>query len=282
MDLAPIEQLFFWIALVLYAVTTGGYVYALVFGNKGILSFFSRVIALGFICHTISIWGRYDATGHLPWSGDYETSLAGSWLIILFALVVTKRRPDLRLMGLAVLPFIVLLMGFGVMRDPTLVPMNATLKTIWLYIHVYFALISFGAYTLAMGTGVLYLLKRPYEDAAPDRANPVIMQLPSMERLDELTFRYVAFGFITDAFMIAAGAIWAKDLWGSYWNWDPVETWSLVSWLIYGLAIHLRITMGWRGTRFAWLVIAALSTVLIAYFGVTFIVNSSLHIFNVR
>jgi len=279
---APLEQIFFWISLVLYALATGGYVYALVFRNERVLSPLSLVIAVGLICETIAIWGRFDATGHLPWSGDYEISLIGSYLIIFFSLLVTMRRPNLRLMGLAVLPFVVLLMGFGVMRQPTLAPLNATLKTVWLYIHVYFAMISFGAYTLAMGTGILYLVKRKTEATASEDMNPLIRQLPSLERLDELTFRYIVFGFITDAFMIAAGAIWAKDLWGSYWSWDPVETWSLISWLIYGLAIHLRLTMGWRGGRFAWLAIGAISSVLIAYFGVTFVVNSSIHMFNVR
>jgi len=279
---APIEQFFFWAALVLYALTTGGYVYALVFRNDRVLPVFTRIIALGLVFHTIAIWGRYDATGHLPWSGDYETSFGGGWLIILFALIATRLRPDLRLMGLAVLPFVVLLMGFGAMRSPSLVPMNATLKTVWLYIHVYFALISFGAYTLAMGTGVLYLLKRKGEGGDPENQNPVLRQLPTTDRLDELTFRYIVFGFITDAFMIAAGAVWAKNLWGSYWSWDPVETWSLISWLIYGLAIHLRITMGWYGGRFAWLAIGAITSVLVAYFGVTFVVNSSIHMFEVR
>lgn len=279
--MAPIEQLFFWAALVIYAVTSAGYIYALVFGNSRVLPLFSKAIAVGLLCETVAIAGRYAATGHLPWSGDYETALAGSWLIILFSLLVTLRRPDLRLMGLAVLPFVALLMGFGVMRQPTLEPLNATLKTIWLYIHVYFAMISFGAYTLAMATGALYLLKRKKE-ATGAASNPVIGQLPAIDRLDELTFRYIVFGFITDAFMIAAGAIWAKDLWGSYWSWDPVETWSLISWLIYGLSIHLRVTMGWRGGRFAWLAIAALSSVLIAYFGVTFVVSSSVHMFQVR
>jgi ABC-type transport system involved in cytochrome c biogenesis permease subunit len=82
--------------------------------------------------------------------------------------------------------------------------------------------------------------------------------------------------------MISAGAIWAKDLWGSYWTWDPVETWSLISWIIYGIAIHLRVTFGWRQMRLAWLVIAALSTVIISFFGVNFIVSNSLHMFDVR
>jgi ABC-type transport system involved in cytochrome c biogenesis permease subunit len=94
-------------------------------------------------------------------------------------------------------------------------------------------------------------------------------------------FRYVVFGFITDAIMISAGSIWAKDLWGSYWSWDPVETWSLISWLIYGIVIHLRVTLGWRGSKLAWLVIGALTTVLISFFGVNLVVDTSMHFFNV-
>jgi ABC-type transport system involved in cytochrome c biogenesis permease subunit len=111
--------------------------------------------------------------------------------------------------------------------------------------------------------------------------NPSYEKFPSLDRLDELIFRYVIFGFITDTIMIGAGAIWAKDLWGSYWSWDPVETWSLVSWLIYGITIHLRVTFGWRESRLAWLAIIALSSVIISFFGVTFVVSSSLHMFNV-
>ena len=106
--------------------------------------------------------------------------------------------------------------------------------------------------------------------------------MPSLSRLDELIFRYITFGFIMDSIMIVAGSIWAKDLWGSYWSWDPVETWSLISYLVYGTAIHLRVTMGWRDARMAWLAITLLSTVIISFFGVTFLVNSSLHIFQVR
>jgi ABC-type transport system involved in cytochrome c biogenesis permease subunit len=82
--------------------------------------------------------------------------------------------------------------------------------------------------------------------------------------------------------MLVAGSIWAEGLWGSYWSWDPVETWSLISYLVYGIVIHLRVTLGWRDQRQAWLVIAALSTVVISFFGVNFVVNSSLHVFNVR
>lgn len=278
--MSPVESVLFWLSAVIYALTTGVCVYSAVFGKTGALRYVTGLTALGFIIHSGAIVARRVATGHLPWSGDYENSLLGGWLIILFLLAVMVRRKDLRLLAIAVLPFTVLLMGYGGMSNPVLTPLNATLKTVWLSIHVYFAMISFGAYTIGMGTGVLYLLK--VRAAATGKVNQTLLQMPSVEKLDELTFRYLLFGFITDAFMIAAGAIWAKDLWGSYWSWDPVETWSLISWLVYGLAIHLRITMGWRGDKFAWIAIAALSTVLVTYFGVNFFVESSLHVFNAR
>ena len=102
-----------------------------------------------------------------------------------------------------------------------------------------------------------------------------------LDRLDELMFRSTVFGFITDAIMIAAGSIWAKSLWGSYWSWDPVETWSLLSWLIYGLALHLRITMGWRGRKLAWLLVFAIIGVLVSFWGVNLVMEGSLHVFNV-
>ena len=114
-------------------------------------------------------------------------------------------------------------------------------------------------------------LDRVLEKVEPER----------LKRLDELMFRSTAFGFITDTVMIAAGSIWAKDLWGSYWSWDPVETWSLLSWLVYGVSLHLRITLGWRGRRLAWLLVFAIIGVLISFWGVNLVMEGSAHVFNV-
>jgi ABC-type transport system involved in cytochrome c biogenesis permease subunit len=107
-------------------------------------------------------------------------------------------------------------------------------------------------------------------------------KFPRLEVIDENMFKFVVYGFIADAIMIVAGAIWAKDLWGSYWGWDPVEVWSLISWLLYGLAIHLRVTLGWRGRRLAWLMIFLISTVIITYWGINAVVEQSRHIFGVK
>jgi len=274
------ESIFFWAALVMYAAAAGGYSYSIIFKNERVMPKLIMAIVSGALLHTAAIAARVYAQGHFPWSSDYDNGLMGGWFIIMATLYVVWRQKPLRILGAATLPAVLLIMGYGVMRRPVLEPMAATLKSFWLYIHVFFAWISFGAYALAMGAGVVYLLRERAREKGAETG--YYEQFPSQERLDELMFRYLVFGFVNNAVMIAAGAIWAKDLWGNYWSWDPVETWSLVSWLMYGLAIHLRVTMGWRGSRFAWIAVLALSTVIINFFGVTLVAKSSLHMFNVR
>jgi cytochrome c-type biogenesis protein CcsB len=274
------EIIFFWLALAIYSLAAGGYIYAIVFKNPRPMPKLSLLVVAGFLAHTAAICLRFAAQGHLPWAGDYENSLMGGWFVIAGTLYVSWRNRSLQGLAIGSLPLVVIMMGYGYMRNPVLTPLAASFKTNWLYIHVYFAWLAFSAYTLAMASGVLYLLKR--NSGKGREANPVLDRFPALERLDELIFRYVIFGFITDTIMIIAGAIWAKDLWGNYWNWDPVETWSLFYWHAYGICIHLRVTFGWREKRQAWLVIVALSTVIISFFGVTFVVNTSLHMFNVR
>jgi len=274
------ESILFWITLSIYAMVCGGFIYSIVFKNERPLPKLTALLAGGLVLHSATIAARFASTGHLPWSGDYEYSLMGGWFIIAGSLFVARRNKELQPLAAATVPLVVVMMGYGVMRNPTLNPMAASLKTGWLYIHVYFAWLSFCSYTLAMAAGVLYLLKRPA--AGDQEPHPFYERFPSLERLDELIFRYIVFGFVTDSIMLVAGSIWAEGLWGSYWNWDPVETWSLISYLIYGIIIHLRVTMGCKGTRQAWLAVLALTTVVISFFGVTFVVNSSLHVFKVR
>jgi cytochrome c-type biogenesis protein CcsB len=274
------EIIFFWVTLVMFALATGGYIYSIVFKNPVFMPKMTWLVTAGFTALTVAIGVRFSATGHLPWSGDYESGLMGGWFIIAGTLIVGWRNRKLQGLAMIATPLVIFLMGYGYMKNPALTPMAASLKTVWLYIHVYFAWLAFGAYALAMAAGVLFLLKQ--KDEAREFRNPTYERFPTLAGLDELMFRYVVFGFITDTIMICAGAVWAKDLWGSYWSWDPVETWSLVSWLIYGITIHLRVTFGWRENKLALMVIAALSTVIISFFGINLVVNSSLHAFKVR
>jgi cytochrome c-type biogenesis protein CcsB len=255
-------------------------VYALVFANERFLGRMVAVATLGFAVHTGTIAARYAAQGHLPWAGDYENALFGGWFVVGLTLLAAWRQRGLNVLALGTLPVVLLLMGYGVMRQPALTPLAASLRSNWLVIHVFFAWLSFGAYALAMAGGIVWLLKRRNGDRA--RQNPIFGRFPELDRLEELLFRWIVFGFVTDAVMIASGAIWARELWGSYWSWDPVETWSLVTWIIYGTAIHLRVTRGWRGARFAWVSAIGMVGVVVTFFGVTFVVDTSNHFFNVR
>lgn len=274
------ETLFYWIMLVIYSLASGGYIYSFIFKNSRVVPKLTFFTAVGFAFHCAAIGARYLAQGHLPWAGDYENAMMGGWFIIAGSFLVGWRNKALQGLAAVTVPLVVIMLGFGIMRNPALAPMAANLKSIWLYIHVYFAWLAFGSYTLAMAAGVLYLLKR--RNTSKGCVNPTFESFPSLERLDELIFKYVVFGFIMDSIMITAGSIWAKDLWGSYWSWDPIETWSLVAWLTYGFFIHMRVIFGWRDASMAWLAIFALSLVGITFFGVNLFEGTSLHVFQTK
>jgi cytochrome c-type biogenesis protein CcsB len=274
--MAPFETIFVWIAIGLYSVSSVLYIFSFVFKKETILQWVIYPVILAFLIHSAAIAARFMAIGNLPVAGDYETALGGTWIILLVTIYLSIRHKSLRPIGVATLPFCLILLGFGVMRSPVLSPMAASVRSFWLYIHVLFAQIAFGAYTIAFAFGILYLLK----EKNPDKE--FHNRLPELPRIDDLMFKFVVFGFITDAVMVASGAIWAKNLWGNYWSWDPVETWSLITWVIYGLVIHLRVTMGWKGRKMAWLVIFALTGMIITFFGINLFVDTSIHVFDVE
>jgi len=261
----------FWSCLVLYALAVAAQIYAAVFEKPVWARRALPVVAAGLVLHTILVGWRWALTGHVPTIGDFENALMGGWFIVVMVLwAAWKQRYPLLAAG--TLPFALIIMGGGAFSGTEPRPMVAALQSFWLYIHIFFAWLAYGAYTVACGTGIVYLLKtrQGRSPAAEDLA-----------RLEELMVRSTVFGFITDAIMIAAGSIWAKNLWGAYWSWDPVETWSLLSWLIYGLALHLRFTLRWGGRRLAWLLVWAIIGVLVSFWGVNVVMQGSEHIFNV-
>lgn len=269
----------FWAVLVDYALMVGAQIWAQTFRREKVAALARIGILAGFAFHTALVAWRWIETGHVPTIGNFENALAGGWFIVAMTLWAARRDRS-PLLAAGALPFALLIMGGGALSDTAVRPMVASLKSFWLYIHIFFAWLAYGAYTVACGAAIVYLSKTRASrrnGGGPD--DPATKS--SLDRLDELMFRSTVFGFITDAVMIGAGSIWARNLWGSYWSWDPVETWSLISWLIYGLALHLRITLGWRGRRLAWVLALAIVGVLISFWGVNIVMRGSAHVFNV-
>jgi ABC-type transport system involved in cytochrome c biogenesis permease subunit len=109
----------------------------------------------------------------------------------------------------------------------------------------------------------MYLLKE-------QNSGGIYERLPEPQAIDNLSYRFVAGGFIMYGLMIVSGAFWSNTVKGNYWNWDPVEVWSLISWLIYGIYLHLRITFGWRGRKLAWYALIAVVVMIVSYWGIPF------------
>ncbi len=256
-----VEVLSFYISLFLYLFSNiygyFNYFFKKDFNFKRIY----KITLLAFFFHFFTIIFRTILTKHIPVIGNYENILMGSFFLVIL-IFFFFRKEKWFLPFLFSLSLNIILLGMAIFADPEKKPLFAALKSFWLYIHILFAWFAYGSFTVAAGVSITYLIKKE-------------------ESLEELIFKLTAFGLVTDALMIIAGSIWAKDLWGSYWSWDPVETWSLLSFLLYGLILHLKITLKIKRKTFAYLIIFSLITVLISFWGVNFFMEKSLHIFNV-
>ena len=217
----------------------------------GFLLLFAGVIARGLSAHRV------------PWGNMYEFSITGA-LAFTGAYLGALRKYDLRWLGLLVSIAVLLTLGtaVAVLYRPS-APLVPALKSTWLVIHVSAAIISGGVFLLANVIAAAYLYLDSMESKGPRSA--WAQRLPSLEVLDQLSYRLVAFVFPLWTFAVIAGAIWAESAWGRYWGWDPKETWAFITWVAYAAYLHARVTIGWRGRRAAWLCLFAGSTFLFNY-----------------
>ena len=245
------EELLFWLGLCGYTFSFLFYVFGLAFKREGWLGIAHRMLWGGFIMETATIGIRWIAGGHIPVNNTYEQNLLGSWAAAGMFLFLSQFREKLRALGAAVSAVCLLVLGYGYFTRTEAGPLSLGLKSAWLVIHVLFAWIAFGCFTIALGVSVIYLFKRSGRTRFWDTV------APGLDELDDLGYRFVGVGFVTLFVMIASGAVWANSIWGHYWQWDPVETWSLVTILIYGSYLHLHRLQSWKGVRSAWLLVGA-------------------------
>ncbi|AJE04659.1 cytochrome c biogenesis protein CcsA [Geobacter pickeringii] len=255
-----LEGVFLLLAIGAYCVSFLGWLYLVAFHKERGQAWGFHASWVGLLFHTLAIAARWRATGHIPVMHTYENSLSGGWIMMVIYLVVQRLLPQARPFAVGVVPLALLILGNGLQVGAELQPLEPAFRSNWLFVHVVFAWFAFGSYVSAFAAGALDLLRERLPHEAAER-------LPEPDLLDELIMRLILFGFLSHAVMIGSGAIWAYGLWGRYWGWDPVETWSLITWLIYGLNLHLRITLGWSGRRGAWLAVWSFVGVVFLFFG---------------
>jgi cytochrome c-type biogenesis protein CcsB len=220
--------------------------------------------------HTLVVILRWIVTGHMPVMGIYENSLLGGWFVTLVLLVSGRWISAIKSLSAVVVPIVLIMLFNGILSGAELQPLEPAFQSYWVFVHVIFAWLAYGSFFFAACLGIAFLWRQRAE-LQGTKDESLSAKFPDLPIVDNLIFRFIIFGFIADTVMIATGSIWAHSLWGRYWGWDPIETWSLVTWLIYGAALHFRLTMGWRDRRMAWLAIIAILTVIISFFGIGFI-----------
>ncbi len=212
--------------------------------------------------HTAALVLRGIAAGRLPMTNQYEFATCFAWALALVSLVFI-RKYRFPVLGVIALPLVFLIMGYAAMQSRDIKPLMPALQSGWLAFHVSTAIIAYGAFGVSAALGAFFLLRgKVKEDSFLDR------HIPGESKLDLIAYRSVCLGLLFLTLTILTGAIWAERAWGSYWNWDPKETWSLVTWIIYAVYLHLRLRRGWKGKAAAIFAVVGFICVIFTYIGV--------------
>ncbi len=235
----------------------------------------------GFIANTTAIglrWREAYAQGYhqAPLSNLYESVVFFAWAILLIYLLFDLKY-KYRAVGAFVLPFAFADMIWAQFSlDSTIAPLVPALQSNWLTYHVITCFIGYAAFGVACGVSIMYLLKAGKEEGGSAPAGGILSMFPSTKILDDLNYKAIMVGFPMLTLGIITGAAWANYAWGTYWSWDPKETWSLIVWFIYAAFLHARFTRGWVGKRAAWLSIIGFAATIFCYLGVNLLL-SGLH-----
>ena len=161
------------------------------------------------------------------------------------------------------------MMAIGIFTRPEIKDLPPTFRGIWLVLHIAFYKIALSALVVALAFSVFYLLRVRGRLAW-------LRSLPELPAVDLYAYRFAGFGFVFWAIGMLAGSIWAYQSWNIFWNWDPVQTWSLVAWVLFGIYLHLRRFYGWSGVRAARLYVLCFFIAVVAIF-LTPAIESSIH-----
>lgn len=255
------EAGFFWLALYCYAGGLTVFLFSVIFKRAARLKPEVVLTGAGFVFHTLAIIVRSLATGHLPYTYAYENALSAAWFLPLaYALVARVYRDVPRLVFGFVLTAVLVVMSYGYSAHSILAAATPPFQSGYLFLHVFFAWLSHTVYIIA--TGCALVVVRPRTPAAV------------REQYHHRVYQLILFGFFCHTVMLLAGSIWANYLWGSYWSWDPIETWTLISWLFYGIYIHLFRSFKLKPETLAALAIVGLLGILMVFWGVGFWMDS--------
>lgn len=256
------------------------YLFSMIFGKDLWGKMASLTALAGLAGQTAALIIRWKSSydlgfGHVPLSNFYESLIFFAWAIVLLYIMMEWRLKN-RTIGVFVLPVAFLLMAYASISNVSnrIEPLIPALQSNWLTSHVLTCFMGYAAFTVAFALGIMFLIKK-MPNSNENKTFVFFRLLPAEPIIDELMYQSVALGFVFLTLGIITGSVWAHFAWGSYWSWDPKETWSLITWLIYALMLHARQIRGWEGKSMALMTVIGFASVLFTYLGVNML--QSLH-----
>jgi cytochrome c-type biogenesis protein CcsB len=256
-----------YIALGLYLASAVCYVISLAAGRKGLEKPAHYFFTVAFSVHFFALVLRYIVTGYAPITNLHE-SLSFFALCTAGFFIFLRRVYRVGVLGSIFLPALCLMLIGAVAARADIRPLPPVLQSYWLPIHTAFAFIGNAVFFTGFLVSMVYLfLERGIKKK---RMRDISGRFPSLETLDRINYKCMSYGFPFLTIGIITGSLWAEFAWGSYWNWDPKETWSLITWIMYAILIHNRLAIGWRGRKTAYMMIAGFVSVVVTFIGVNF------------
>lgn len=254
-----------WTLLITMALYTVGLLHSL-FGfwrkRQIFINLALALVGAGFVTHTIFVVLLGIQRRHFPITNLQESLCFFAWALTL-TFITASFRYKINVLGAFVLPLVSSLMVFSeiVWEENQSIP--PLLRSRWLYLHTSVAFLAYAAFFLTFISGILYLIQE--KELKTKKFRFFYFRLPSLQVCDELLRRSLFVGFTMMSLTIITGAFWAQQAWGKFWNWDPKEIASLITWAIYLVLILYRLTAGWRGRRAAYISIAGFLSVLFTF-----------------
>lgn len=244
------------------------------------------LVAASNVLFTLTLLVRWIGEGYFPLSNLYESLIFLSWGISLLHLLIEFKTKS-RLIGSISTPILFFLSGFSSLTLPTdmqkALPLVPSLQSNWLMMHVSMMMISYATLILGSLLSILYLAFNVFNkkekkilikiENSQTIINPSInySKLSLLQTIDIWSYRIIGLGFPFLTIGIISGAVWANEAWGSYWSWDPKETWALITWLVFAVYLHSRLLKGWQGEKAATIGSCGFFVIWICYLGVNFL-----------
>ncbi len=257
---------FFWFsaALVLELIATGGFIVYIIKQHKWVFRYAYWVLVAGFAFHTLFLVCRYYTLGTFPVLGLKSALSFFSWCIIL-AYLLLQIRFKLMVLGSFVAPLAVFLMIVSSTLPRVEVPVRPLFRSLWLTVHVGTVFLGNGLFAITFLAAVMYLIQE--RSIKNKKLGSFYNRLPSLATLDAINYQALIYGFPLLTVGMITGSIYAQCALGSYWQWDPKEVWSLITWLFYAALLHERLTVGWRGRRAAIMSIVCFCILIFTFLG---------------